>query len=232
MNIRQVVGCALGIGTIAAPGAVLATEGLSYTYAQLDYIVRDVDVFEDDEDFIEDFDDGNGYALKGSFAFTDNFFIFGELSETESDVTFASENVFPIPAQQDVTQIKAGAGMSLEIAERTDFVGRVAYTDIDFGDFTDFRPGGIDQDDFDLGDLGDDSSDGFFVDAGVRSQLLENLEGGIGVRYADIEDIDDTTLFGNLMFELTDNWSIDLNVDAGDELATYSLGARWDGFEQ
>jgi len=216
VTIRQAVGCALGIGSFAVAGTAAATEGLNYTFLQLDYIVRDIDVFEDDEDPIEDFDDGNGIALRGSFAVNESFFLFGEYSETESDVTYVSDQVFPIPAEEDVTQLKAGIGTSLEIADRTDFVGRLGYTDIDYGDF-------------DVGGTGDDSSDGFFVDAGVRSQLLDNLDGSIGVRYLDVEDVDNTSLIGNLMFELTENWSIDLAVDAGDELATWSLGARWSG---
>ena len=225
MTIRQAVGCALGIGSFAVAGTAAATEGLDYTFLQLDCIVRDIDVFDDDEDAIEDFDDGNGLALRGSFAVSENFFLFGEYSQTESDVTYVSDQVFPIPADEDVTQLKAGVGTSLEIADRTDFVGRLGYTDIDYGDFD---VGGI-QNDFDVSDLGDDNSDGFFVDAGVRSQLLENLDGSIGVRYLDIEDVDNTSLIGNLMFELTENWSIDLAVDAGDELSTWSLGARWSG---
>jgi len=213
------------MGSFAVAGTAAATEGLNYTFLQLDYIVRDIDVFEDDEDPIEDFDDGNGIALRGSFAVNESLFLFGEYSETESDVTYVSDQVFPIPAEEDVTQLKAGIGTSLEIADRTDFVGRLGYTDIDYGDFDVGATGN----DFDVSDLGDDSSDGFFVDAGVRSQLLDNLDGSIGVRYLDVEDVDNTSLIGNLMFELTENWSIDLAVDAGDELATWSLGARWSG---
>lgn len=225
MTLKHAIGCALGITAIGAAGSAVATEDLSYTYLQLDYIVRDIDVFDDDEDFIEDFDDGNGLALRGSFEVTDNFFVFGEYSEVESDVEYASDNVFPIPADQDVTQLMAGIGTGIEIAQRTDFVGRLGYTDIDYGDFD---IGGT-TDDFDLSDLGDDSSDGFFVDAGVRSQLHDRLDGSIGVRYVDIEDVDNTSLIGNLKFELTDAWSINLMVDAGDELSTYALGARWSG---
>lgn len=227
MRRRHTISYAVGlaVGSIAAAGTASATEGLDYTFAQLEYIVQDVDVF-DDDDFIEDFDDGNGLALRGSLEISPRMFLFGEYARTESDVEFGGANIPTIPADEDVQRLNAGVGTHIEIADRTDFVGRLAYTDIDYGDFD---IGGTDiGDDFDVSDIGDDESDGFFVDAGVRSQVTDRLDGSIGARYTDIENGGDVGLIANLMYELSDSWSVNLSVDAGDELAQYSLGARWD----
>lgn len=216
--VRLLCGGTLALGATT----VFAAETLDYTFLNLDFITRDVDAFDDQADTIEDFDDGTGLALNGSFAVTERFFIFGSYSETESDVTYQSDDVFLIPEDTEIKRIDAGVGTSLEINNRTDFVGRLAYTDIDFGEF---ELGA--SNDFDVDDLVDDQSDGYFVDAGVRSQLLENLEGSIGVRYLDIEDTANTSLIGSLLFELSPAWDINLSVDAGDEIATYALGLRF-----
>jgi outer membrane receptor protein involved in Fe transport len=222
-----------GIGTVGlmglTPGIGAAAEGLDYTYLQLEALGRDIDAFDEQEGVIEDLDDGGGWGLHGSYAFLPRFFVFGDYSDTESDVDFAGESVVPLPMDTDITRLDVGVGMNHELNDRVDFIGRVAYTDIDYGDFDlgaggDLLNGGLDN----LRDqLRDDDSDGYFADAGVRSQLTENLEGTIGLRYTDVQNIDSTTVIGSLLFELSDNWGLDLGVDVGDELSSYRLGVRF-----
>jgi outer membrane receptor protein involved in Fe transport len=206
-----------------------AAEGLEYSYFELDAIGRDIDAFDDEEGVIEDLDDGGGWSLGGSYQFLPRFFVFGDYSNTESDVAYTSDNVFPLPAETEIKRFDLGVGMNQEINDRVDFIGRVAYADIDYNDFDlgsggDIIDGGLD----DARDqLQSDDSDGYFVDAGVRAQLTPNLEGTVGVRYTDVQNIDTTTAIGSLMFELSESWGIDLSVDAGDEIATYRLGVRF-----
>jgi hypothetical protein len=207
---------------VVAPHSVDAAEGLDYTYLELAYVGRDIDAFDDDEDVIEDLDDGGGVALEGSLALGDNFFIFGGYSDTESDVTFVNDEVFPLPAETDIKRLDLGVGTMVEINDRLDFVGRLGYVDIDFGDF-DFGA----SEDIDANDLLDDSSDGYLIDIGLRSQLLTNLEGSIGVRHIDVEDIDNTSLLASLLFELSPSWDIGVSIDAGDDVSTYMLGVRF-----
>lgn len=220
----------IGVGAtgVAAgvPQAVSAAEGLEYSYLRLDLIGRDVDGFEDTvSDTTERYDDGGGAALEGSFAFTDNFFVFGAYSETESDVMVRTEDVF-LPADTDITRFDVGVGANAELTERMDFVGRVAYADIDFGEFELGTTS-----DFDT--IDEDSSDGFAVDAGIRSQVLDNLEGSIGVRYLTLDsdnslrDVDNTSLIGSILFEMSDNWDLGFEVDVGDEIREYMLGVRF-----
>jgi hypothetical protein len=224
-----------GLGTLTALAAALlpqlgsAAEGLDYSYLELEAIGRDIDAFDDNEGLIEDFDDGGGWGIHGSYQFLPRFFAFGKYSDTETDVAYASDNVFPLPANTDITRLDAGIGTNWPLNDRVDFVGRIAYTDIDYGDF-DLGAGGdlvgAGLDNF-RDELTSDNSDGYFADAGVRAQLTPNLEGSIGLRYTDVQNIDSSTVIGSLMFELSDNWGLDLGVDVGDELSTYLFGVRY-----
>jgi hypothetical protein len=223
MNSSRILSSLAAIVIVAiTPSIGDAAEGLDYSYLQLDFVGRDIDAYDDNAGVIEDFDDGSGIAIEGSLEIGQSFFIFGGFSETESDVSFSNSDVFPLPAETDIQRFDLGIGTMIEINDRLDFVGRLGYVDIDFGDF---RFGA--SSDIDANDLRNDSSDGYLVDAGVRSQLLENLEGSLGLRHLDIEGIDNTSLLGSLLFELSPSWDIEFAVDVGDDVSTYLLGIRF-----
>jgi hypothetical protein len=212
-----------GLGVLAAPAERdVAAEGIEYSYVQLDVLARDIDIFDDEGTAIEDFDDGTGLSLLGSIELG-AVHLFGSYSQSESDVTYASEDVFLLPADTDIKRLDLGIGIHPEITDRMDLVAQLGYTDIDYGDFDFGTGGGLDE----LDDFLDDTSDGYFADIGLRGQMLPNLEGMIGVRYLDIDEVDNTSLIGSLLFELSPTWGISLSVDAGDEMSTYFLGARW-----
>lgn len=197
-----------------------AAQDLSYSYIEADFISMDIDGFNEDADLIEDIDDGTGFGVRGSLALSTHFFAFADYSQTEADFTFDSGTGI-IPQDQDVKRLNAGLGYRLPILSATDLVVRGAYTDIDIGNF---NLGG--SSDPDLDDLNDDASDGWFADAGLRSQLLPRLEAGAAVRYTDIEGADQVSLVGEGMFEITQNLGLTLGFDAGDELTTYFAGVR------
>lgn len=223
MRLPVIFTAIAGIGVAGVvPNAALAREGLEYTYLQLDYVGRDIDSVDDMSDTIEDIDDGSGLALKGQYAFSERIFGFATYSETESDVSYSSEDVFPLPADTEVKRLDVGIGTSIPINDRLDFLGRLAYSDIDFDAFEFGATSDLATD-----DLTADDSDGYFLDGGVRAQLAPNLEGTIGVRYTDIQEIDNTSLIGSLLFEVSPSWGVNLSLDAGDEIATYELGVRF-----
>jgi hypothetical protein len=209
-------------GLLALPGASFAAEGLSYTYLEADYLNLDVDAFGDEGDFLDDFDNGSGFLAEGSFAITENWFVFGNWSETDADTGFTNDQDVFIPGNTDVERINLGGGFALPLAERMDFLARAGYTDIDFGDF-DFAGSG----DTDLDNLDADSTDGWFADAGVRAQILDRLEGSAALRYTDLDTGDDFGVVGNLMFELTPSWGLNLTAEVGDEFASYGAGIRY-----
>ncbi len=209
-------------GVLLLPAGAMAQEGLSYTWLELNYVNLDIDQVGDSGNFVDDFDNGGGFGVQGSLALSEDFFLFANYSDTESDVSFTNDAGFLIPGETDIRKVDLGLGFHTAIATNTDVVFTAAYTD---SDRDKFRFGATN--DTSLDDLKGDGSDGFFVDASVRSQLTPWLEGSLGARYTDIEDVDGVSVVGNLLFELSPSLGINLGVDAGDELSTWVAGVRF-----
>lgn len=101
----------LALGLMAAlPFAASAADGLSYNYVEGGYVKTDADG-----------GDADGWALKGSYALSPNFSLFGDFNRKEPDGT----------SDFHVNQWRVGAGYNLPIAASTDFVARVAYQRFD-----------------------------------------------------------------------------------------------------
>lgn len=221
---------ALGICLIPVAGfAAEANDELSYGYVELDYINLDID--QEDENlniFKNDFDNGGGYGVSASFPITESLFIFGDYSDTESDFTFSDNAGVFIPSDTDIKRLNIGVGFALPMNDTSDLVLSGAYSDIDYDDFNIGATGNdIDELDDALDDLNDDPSDGFFVDAKIRSQFATAWEGSLGLRYTDIEDADGFSVIGNVMYEFSPNFGLNLTLDAGDELVTWGAGVRY-----
>ncbi|MCR6652255.1 MAG: porin family protein [Cellvibrionaceae bacterium] len=231
---RKTLSAAL-LAACTTPLSVFAAETISYNYIEAEYVVQDVDMYEDDDAFdniIEDVDDGDGFKIGASFAFTNNLFIFGNYAQTQADFTFINDTATVIPADTDIKTLQLGLGYFAPINANTDFVVRAAYMDVDYDEFS------LGQTDQDIGDddttfgdawddLNEDTSDGYFVDAGVRAQVIDWLELGGGIRYTDLDSGDDFSVFGNALFEINQNLGINLTASIGDNLSSYGLGVRY-----
>jgi len=231
---RKILSAAL-LAASAAPLSAMAAQDISYRYIEAEYVVLDVDMYEDDDaldNVIEEVDDGDGFKIGASYSFTNNLFVFGNYSQTQADFTFIDDNAALVPDDTDIKTLQLGLGYFAPINMNMDFVARAAYMDVDYDDFA---TGAEDQDvtdsDTTLGnvwdDLNEDSSDGYFVDAGVRAQTVEWLELGGGVRYTDLDSGDDFSVFGNALFEINQNMGINLTASFGDNLSSYGLGFRY-----
>ncbi len=211
---------------LALSRLAMAAGDLSYSSLEVDYINLSIDPFDDAGTVLEDFDDGNGWGGRASFAFSENMFAFGSYSVIDSEATFVDDGDVLFVSDRDIKRFDIGAGFNMPMFEtasaQTDFVIRAAYSDVDFGDF-DF--GGTDGGGLD--DLNEDSSDGFYVDALLRSQLASWLELSGGVRYNDLEADDSFSFIGNALFEMTPNWGINLEVNAGEDNSLVMLGVRF-----
>lgn len=197
----------------AAVPAAQAAEGLSYGYVEGDYVNLDV----------ENFDDGDGYKVDFSVPLGERFFLYGNYSETDADFNYSSNlDGVVLPGNTDILKFGIGLGFIMPMSTNTDFVVSGGYADIDF-------------DDFELGssssitghNLRNDPSDGYNVDAYFRSQLSNSVEGSLGARYTDIEGYDGFSLVASVMYELTPNWGINLEADAGSDLTSWSAGVRY-----
>ena len=119
-----------------------AQAGRDYTFIDLDYIHTSIDAGPFDID-------GDGLGISGSWAFADQFHLFGGWSYQEFD--------FDV----DTHELALGAGFNTEINEQLDFVANVALLHADV-------EGGGDEDGFQLG-LGIRSqiNERFQVDGGL-----------------------------------------------------------------
>ena len=213
---------AVAIGLLTALPVAVGAQELSYTYLELDYVNVDLDAL-DQGDVIEELDDGDGWALRGSLSLTDNFFLFGAYSDQELDATTAFQGVV-VPADFDLEILEVGGGYHTPLNDDWDFVGRLGYTDFDLGNF---RLGATEEDDFEIDDIDDDSSDGFLIDAGLRGQIAPTWEAGAGLRYRDIEDDDEFSAFGNILWEFAPQWGLNLSADLGSDIRFINAGVRW-----
>ena len=234
MKIRTILHPALIGSMVLLPAGAMAAEGVSYTFLEGDYLVQDIDLFEDDDAFdnvLEDFDDGDGFGLQGSVAFMDNLFLFGHYARTEGDFTFVDDTGVVIPQGEDIKSFRVGLGFNAPLAQSVDLVARAAYYDLDFGDFnlgsSESQVGNVNEVEDAFDDLNEDASDGYMADIGARAQLVPWLEGGAGLRYTSLEASDDFSVFGNLMFEMTENFGFNLTADFGENISTYSFGLRY-----
>lgn len=219
----------------AGASSSLAAEDLSYSYIEADYLIQDVDLYEDSDsvrEFLKETKDGEGYGVNASFGFASNWFAYASYSDTKSDFTFTDDNGMVRPEDANIKTFKLGLGFHAPINDRVDFVASAGYIDVDLGKFY-FGATDSDVTDSDVtlkdafDDLNEDSSDGYTIDLGVRAQAIEWLELGAGVRYTDLNSGDDLAIVGNALFEINPNFGINLTAAVGDDLSTYGIGARY-----
>jgi hypothetical protein len=217
ISLITALSCAVATFSVTAN----AGEGLSYSYLELDYINLNIDEVGDSGSVLDDLDNGGGWGVRGAFELSPNWFAFGQYSVTEADANFVDDQNLLFRSNTDINRLDVGAGFHTPMNNKTDLVLRVAYTDID----TDgFNFGGTSSSSFD--DLNEDSSDGYFIDAALRSQLLAKVEGSLGVRYTDLEQIDNVSVIGNLLYEFSPTLGLNLGLEAGDNISHFLIGLR------
>ena len=160
-----------------------------YTYLEAGYV--DIDLNDVDAD-------GDGFALGGSLALGDAFYLAG--SYADYDLNFGI----------DAQELLLGVGYHYGLSSGLDLVaeGGYAHTEIDtqFGDF-------------------DDS--GLYLSGGLRWMALERLELNGRVRYVDLDDSGDGTalLLGGL-FHVTPDLALGGGVELSDDSDVYNIGFR------
>ena len=220
--------CLLGAAALIPMGAMAAesSSDLSYTYFEVHHVGLDIDGYKEGSsvrDRIRDLDNGDGWGVSGSFAVNDSFFVFADYADTDGDVSYKNNAGLVIPRSSSAKKLDLGLGWHRALDDATDLVLSGGYTDLDLGKFRigNTGHGGVH-------DLKDDSSDGYFLGAGVRAQLTSWLEGGLGARYTDFGGGDDNfSGVANLMAEITPNIGVNVGVDIGDQLATWTAGLRY-----
>ena len=176
--LKAVVG---GLMLAAAPLAALA-EDMSYSYVDLAYVDTDIDGVGPSLD---------GFALRGSIGFAQNWFAFGE---------FAAQSVSGV----DLDTYTVGLGGHYGLADNIDLFGRLGWTNVEISS------GPVDIDD-----------DGYLVDAGLRGRVGDAVELEGGVRYTDFSDGGDATgLFIGGRFHFNKTWALGAEYQDGDDSST------------
>ncbi len=128
-----------GLVLAAAPLAAMA-EGMSYSYVEADYVDVDVD----------NGPSGDGFGIRGSVGFLDNWFAFADYVDASVDVV-------------DIENIAVGVGGHYSLGSNLDAVGRIGYTEVDLsaGPFS-------------------ANDDGYLLSLGLRGQMSQfEAEGNV-----------------------------------------------------
>ena len=168
----------LGSAMLAlAPLAALADD-MSYSNVDLAYVDTDIDGVNQSAD---------GFGLRGSIGFAQNWFAFAE---------YATQSVQEV----DIDNIAVGVGGHYGLTDTLDLVGRLGYVQVDLS-----APGGLNADD-----------DGYLADLGLRGRVGDSVELAGGLRYTDFSDGGDDTAFvvgGRFHFNKT--WAVGAEYQSG-----------------
>jgi hypothetical protein len=144
----------------------------------------------------------DGFGLKGSFAFGDQFYGFG--SYLRGSDTVSGTDV-------DVDQTQLGLGYRHGVSDSADFIGELSW--INQG--------------VDIEGLGNDDAHGGRLSAGFRGELANNFEGYVKANYTDGGDFSGDfsgTLGAQVKFNPT--WGVTGEAEFGGDADIYMLGVR------
>jgi hypothetical protein len=203
---------ALALVAFVAPIAAYATEsnGIGYTYAQLDY----VNVSQSGHGGVAD-----GAALSGSYGFADNFHVFG--SYTALDYNRYAEYSF---GQSYSVHPKAkpwslGFGYAASLGSRADWVTQLSYTHDKYSTHACFN---------DTCWRDNESRNVWAVNTGVQGRVTDNLTANAYVGYSHGPSVSGN-VFGQfgLIYNFTKTWALEGGARLNnDSTQTYNVGVR------
>jgi hypothetical protein len=183
----------LAVSALLLSGAVVQADGISYSYIQASYQEVDIDLGGNLDA------DGDGFAVGGSVAINDDWFVFADYASAELESVI------------DFDVLEVGAGYHAPISTKTDWYATLAYASAEVS----------------AGGLGSADDRGYGVSAGVRSMISPSLElyGSIG--YTDLGDGADGTAFGaGLWYTVSGNIALGIGASFDDDVTTYGAGVR------
>ncbi len=179
----------LGFVTLALLPGFAQAEGFDYTYVEVGYISADFDTAGISID-------GDGFGINGSYAITDDYYLFVGYSSLGFDFSI------------DLNQLAVGAGWHYGLSPTIDFVGTLAYLDAE----VDSPVGSI-------------SEDGFGIGIGVRGKLNSTFEWEAGIEYSDVGG-SDTSFGVDGRYYFTDTVAAGAGITFDDDVTVYAIGMR------
>jgi hypothetical protein len=182
-----------GLAALAAALPLAShAETMNYSYAELGYV--DTELSGDGDDDL----DGDGFALRGSVAVHQTFFVFANYQDLSFD-----EGV-------DLSLLEVGGGGHWPLTDKIDLIGKVGITkaEIDVGPF-------------------DADDDGFLLGARLRGVVAPKFELEGGFDYRDLDEVgDDTTIVFEGRYIFVENVAGGLSVSIGDDVTSLGLNVR------
>ena len=184
-----------GLAALAAALPLASqAETMSYSYAELGYVDANLDVGSFNVD-------GDGFALRGSLAVHQNYFVFANYQDLSFD------------GGVDTTLLEVGGGGHWPLSDKVDIIGKVGITkaELDSGRF-------------------DADDDGFLLGGGIRARVAQEFELEGGLNYIDLSDSgDNTSVYAAGRWYFTPAFAAGIEAELGDDVNTYGLGVRWSG---
>jgi outer membrane protein with beta-barrel domain len=182
-----------GLAALAAALPLAShAETMSYTYAELGYVDANLDVGSFNVD-------GDGFALRGSLAVLQNYFVFANYQDLSFD------------GGVDTTLLEVGGGGHWPLSDKVDIIGKVGITkaELDSGRF-------------------DADDDGFLLGARVRGVIAPKVELEAGFDYRDLDEAgDDTTLVFDGRYFFIENLAGGVTAAFGDDDKFFGLNLRY-----
>jgi|APFre7841882724_1041349.scaffolds.fasta_scaffold47295_1 hypothetical protein len=171
------------------PPAALA-DGPGYSYVEAGYVETDVDGTNASLD---------GYALRGSFALTDKWFVFAGYT----DQSYGG---------LDIKDYGAGVGYAWPVAATTDLYGKLSIVRAE-ADFEGFSL----------------TDDGLAAAFGVRSRFNDRFELEASAGYTELSDSGGgATLGAAARWYFVKRFAVGIEAVAGEDTTAYGIDVRWE----
>jgi hypothetical protein len=188
------------VGALLLWCAPALAQPLGYDFVDLRYVQEDFDGTDIG---------ASGFALNGSTAIQQRAYVFGGFGRVETDRLEFNGLIGTL--EFDTTRLGLGFRFQLQPGTEVNFAGALQRLKAKgTGDFSGGR-----------------SSDrGHDLSLGLRHLPMDRFEINLAIQYVEIEDTDETVLhFGGLL-HLTPRFSLAASYAEGEDLATYTAGAR------
>jgi Ax21 family sulfation-dependent quorum factor len=167
----------------------------NYNYLEADYVsinIQDVD----------DMDNAEGFGLRGSWAMTDSFYLFGSYLSGSTEIS---------EVDVDVDQSQLGVGFRHGVTETTDFIAELSWLNQSI----------------DVEGLGEEDGNGGRLSAGFRHSFDPKFDGFVKANYTDGNDFDgDFSGTVGAFVKFNETWGITAEAEVGGDADIYTLGVR------
>ncbi|MDG2516737.1 hypothetical protein [Lysobacter soli] len=199
----------LAVALAAAPFLANASEsnGIGYTYAQLDYVYQDGAQVDGINAY------PNGFNLSGSYAFTDTVFGTASYGGTE-DSRYHARYKNP--------NWSLGVGFNTAIGANADWVSQIKYADSD-------ARVRLDSDFWGCTDCRDNLNyQGGQVTTGVLGRIVDGLTANAYLGYEDYNHRYDGNFFADfgMVYSFNKTWGLHGGLKLAEGVDTYSVGVR------